>query len=118
MSTHHNSSTDTVGVDGLRREHEESAVSEVRIDVATNNVRKSSHCRRLSGLLAVPVARDDTGRDRLEQARHLPRSRSSLRMTEETLLRHNRDSVAWRAPDRGEDIVPNPGLVLLLDRNR
>lgn len=66
-------------------------------------------------LLAVPVTGDDTSSDGLEQSRHLPCSRSSLRMSNEALLRHNRDSVAGSATDRGEDVVPNAGLILLLD---
>ena len=52
--------------------------------------------------------------DRLEQARHLPCGRATLRVTEEALLRHDRDSVARRARQALEDVVPDLGLVLLL----
>jgi hypothetical protein len=38
--TNHNSSTNTISMDGLGWEHEESAFSEVRIDVAAEDFRK------------------------------------------------------------------------------
>src|ERR1700761_3741523 len=64
--------------------------------------------------LAVPVTRNDTGGYCLQQSRHLPRSRPSFRMTQQTLLCHDRHSVAWRAGDRSEYVVPDASLVLLL----
>ena len=68
-------------------------------------------------LLGVAVARNNTVVDTLQEASKLPSSRTTLRVTAKTLLRHDRHSIARRSMNGREDVVPYMGLVLLLQGN-
>lgn len=61
---------------------------EMVIDIAN---KQSILCTPMNRkyILAVPVTRDDTTSDSLQQARHLPGSSATLGVTEKTLLRYD-----------------------------
>lgn len=65
-------------------------------------------------ILGVAVSRDNSGSYTLQQSCQLPCSRAALRVTAETLLGHDGDSIARRARQTREDSVPDVGLVFLL----
>ena len=70
--------------------------------------------RRIRYLLRVAVARDGARLDALKETSQLPRRGTTLRVSAQALLRHEGDSVAVGTSKVGEDIVPDVGLVLLL----
>ena len=65
-------------------------------------------------LLGVAVARNNTVVDTLQEASKLPSSRTTLRVTAKALLSHDWDGVARRTSKVAEDVIPNVGLVRLL----
>lgn len=67
-------------------------------------------------VLAITIPRDDASRDCLKETGHLPCSRSSFRVSQKSFLRHDRYGIPRSAGDCGEDLIPNRGLVLLLQK--
>lgn len=105
-------------MDRFRREHEVRVLLEVRVDVAIHTCQTIRQ-RSAKGLclLSVAVARDNTTANALEQSSKLPRSRTTLGVSTDTLLRHDRDCIARSAVYGRKDVVPDVGLITLLHRN-
>ena len=112
--TYHDTRTDTVGVDRLRREHEVRAVFEQRVDIAEKLSDIVAQVLQKEDVLRIPVAGNDARMNTLEQAGQLPRRGATLGATDEALMGHDGHSVARRAAKRREDVVPDVGLILLL----
>lgn len=70
--------------------------------------------RRVRHLLGVAVARNGARLDALKETSQLPRRGTTLRVSAQALLSHDRDGVALRTTNVREYIVPDRGLVLLL----
>ena len=77
----------------------------------------SSSMRNVLYLLGVAIAGNDTVVHALQKASCLPRRGTTLRVTTQALLRHDRDGVARSTVEGREDGVPDVRLVLLLQRN-
>lgn len=102
-------------MDCLGREHQELTVLEVGIDVtAIIASAKAYYLHDIRDLLAVTIARNDTGDNRLQQSSCLPSCRTSFGVTKEALLRHDWDSIARSARNSSEDIIPDASFVLFL----
>lgn len=73
--TDHNTTADTISVDGLGREHEMTTILEVRVDIATRSCNLVSIVqvpKAKVDLLAVAISWNDASVDGLHQAKYLP----------------------------------------------
>ena len=68
----------------------------------------------LVDVLSVAVSGDNTTLHTLQETSELPGSRSTLRVSTKTLLRHDGNDVAHSTVDTRKHIVPDVRLVRLL----
>ena len=101
-------------MNGLRGIKKILELAELNVDIAIKQLAYLAAAGKEVSVLSVAIARNDTSVHTLEQTGQLPRSRATLRVTDETLLGHDGDGVSWRTAEGREDVVPDVGLVLLL----
>ena len=108
--TYHDTGPNTIGMNRLRREEKVGVFLESGIDIAIQ-LSTSETKRNSRYILCVAVPGDDAVVDTLKKTSQLPSSRSTLGMSTQTLLRHDRNSIACCTVEVGEDIVPDVCLV-------
>jgi hypothetical protein len=97
MRAYHYASGDSIGLNGLRGEHQQRMLLEERINV-----------------VGIAIAGNHAILDRLKETCHLPSRSATFRVTDQTFLCHDRDSIAWGTFKCLQDRVPNIRLVFLV----